>query len=55
MPRLIETPEQDLQHLIGHLIWENTALKHQVERLSKQLAERFEREAEPKSSNQSEI
>lgn len=39
MPALIERPEDELQHMIGRLIWENTALRYQVESLKRQLDE----------------
>lgn len=38
MSALIERPEDELQHMIGRLIWENTALKYEVERLHRQIA-----------------
>lgn len=35
MPALIETPEQHLQHLLGQLMWENTLLRCENERLQR--------------------
>lgn len=34
MASLIETAEQELQWMIGRLIWENTAMRYQIERLN---------------------
>lgn len=40
MPLLIETPEQQLQYQLGLLMWENTGLRAEVERLRRELAEK---------------
>ena len=39
MSILIETPQQELHLLVGQLIFENTAMRHQVEALSKRVEE----------------
>lgn len=36
MPALIERPEDELQHMIGRLIWENTALRYENEALRRE-------------------
>lgn len=37
--KIIETPEQELQHQIGALMWENTAMRYQIEKMQKELDE----------------
>lgn len=37
MAYLIEKPEDELQHMIGRLIWDNTALRHRIEALQREL------------------
>lgn len=48
MATMIERPEDEIQHMIGRLIWENTVLRHQVEQLSRQIEQlqRDEKHAE---------
>lgn len=36
MSYIIETPEQELQFLIGTLLWENISMKHTIEKLNKE-------------------
>jgi regulator of replication initiation timing len=50
MPALIETPEQELQLRIGQLVWENTALRHEIERLARLLDE-ITKKQEPHNGN----
>ena len=38
--KLVETPEQELQHMIGRLVWENTALRYENAALRKALEEK---------------